>query len=137
MFLTFQKNFIQFGFLIYLVSLLLGLVLNKFKNPRMALSTHVSGLMIGIYSISIAAVSNFIILDDNLENIVFYSHVIGNLLLIISLFLASCWNTKGSTPIMGGEKLSSGFEEKIVSFGLIVSSVLIIISVVIIICGLF
>ncbi len=133
----YQNELIRFGVFMYFLSLLIGAVLEKFKNPRMALSTHQTGLMIGTFSIAMAGVSSHIVLSSLLGKIFIYLHFIGNTILIVTLTLASHWGTRSLTPIAGGKEYAPKQQENIVKIGLQLSSTMIGISILCILIGFF
>ncbi|HUP56035.1 MAG TPA: hypothetical protein VM598_01190 [Bdellovibrionota bacterium] len=135
MFSLYRQPLVVFGLALYLLSLLQGLTLAKFRNPRMALSTHLTGLMIGIYSLALAGVAELIDLDGFRARAAFHSHVAGNLLLVVSLGLAAWWNTQSMTPIAGAKKPAAASRENLVKIGIAVSSAIIVLSCSLILSG--
>lgn len=124
----YESYLIVYGFLIYVLCLIQGFILGNFKNPRLALSTHVTGLMIGIFSIAVGSVGERIRLVQMALNIALFSHIVGNTLLVASLGLAASWNTQSKTPIKGGKFPASPFKEKVIKSGIILSSLLVLLS---------
>lgn len=109
--------------------------MTKFKNPRMALSTHVTGLMVGIYSLSLAAIADFIDLEGLLASLAVWTHILGNLFLVISLGLSALWNTQSMTPIVGSKQYREKRKESVVKWGITVSSIALTVSVCLILIG--
>lgn len=135
MLVEYKKFLILYGFAVYFLSLGLGFFLSRFRNARMALSAHVTGLMVGIFSIALAAVSESIKLNFGLTVLAVWSHVAGNALLVVSLGLAAYWNTRSLTPIYGAEKFGIPLHERAVGMGIWFSAALVQLSAALLLYG--
>ena len=47
--MSIDRGLLRNGFVVFLLSLLVGLAIPLFLNPRMALAAHVTGLMFGVF----------------------------------------------------------------------------------------
>jgi hydroxylaminobenzene mutase len=57
-------NLLFLGFLLFLLGLLTGLIVPVFTNPRLAVSSHIEGVLNGVFLIVLGLVWHKLVLSD-------------------------------------------------------------------------
>ncbi len=132
-----QTLLFKLGLVLFVIGLLTGFVIPVLKNPRMGLTSHLEGLLNGMFLALLGLLWPHVHLPDGWG-------VTAVVLIVYSAYanwfaslLAAIWGA-GSTfaPIAAGEHQASKAREGIFGFLLITLSVAIVIGVVIVIVGL-
>ncbi len=130
------NRLIFWGIFLFLLGLLVGLLIPTFANPRMGLSTHLEGVLNGIFLAVLGLIWHRLELSTKLLNIAFWLTIYGAFANFIGVLIAAITGAGKMMPIAGGEA-GTPIVEAIVSF-LLVSLALAMITVcVIVLIGLY
>lgn len=124
------------GMFLFLLGLLTGLGVPMFTNPRMGLSSHLEGVLNGMFLVLLGLLWPNLRLGPKALNITFGLALYGTFANWFSTLLASIWGTSRSTPIAGAGHAGLDWQEAVVDFGLISLSVAMIALSVLVIIGL-
>ena len=124
------------GFLLFLLFLVEGMFVQSMRNPRMALSAHVGGLMSGLFLGVLGAAWNELRLSARAETATYWLALVGNYGSSLSLVLAAVLGTRSSTPIAGAGYGASATAEMIVTIALTVFAVPVLVCCVVLLRGL-
>lgn len=114
-----QANKLIFlGFILFLLGLLVGLFVQNMKNPRMALSAHLEGMMNGMFLVILGLVWERLVLSGTLLRITFWLAVYGTFANIAAVMIAAITGWGKMMPIAGGQE-GTGIIEGLISFLLI------------------
>ena len=128
---------ISAGILIYLVSLLFGLIFPRLANPRMGLSAHLIGLQGGMTLVLFGLVWGELYLSPRLETATVWLALYGIYGNFVTNVLSAAFATTRLQPIFGSGHLAADWQENIVSFGLISISAAIIAASALVLWGLY
>jgi hydroxylaminobenzene mutase len=118
-----HRRLIWHGFLLFVVSLLVGLVVPSFANPRMGLSAHVGGLMSGLFLIALGAVWGALTLTPGRAAAIYWLALYGMWIGTAALVLAALFGTGSLTPIAGAGRAGAPWQEAIVVLMLVPSAI--------------
>ena len=121
-----RHQLISAGILLFLVSLIFGLIFPRLANPRMGLSAHLIGLQGGVFLVLLGLIWNDIHHKPWLETATLwlaYYGIYGN---FVSNVLSAAFATTRLQPLFGSGHFAGELQENIVSFGLISISAAII-----------
>lgn len=132
-----QKALFTLGLALFLIGLLTGLAVPALKNSRMALSSHLEGLLNGMFLVLIGLLWQHIHLPEawgiTAAALITYAAYANWL----ATLLAAVWGAgRRFAPIAAGEHQASGAKEFLVDFLLISLSLAVIVGVGIVIVGL-
>ena len=95
------------GVLLFVIGLFQGLLIPKFKNPRMALSAHLTAVQAGTAIMVFGVIWSFINLSPLLQLIAKISFIGGNYLIWFGIILAAITGASNALPIAGKGYLGS------------------------------
>lgn len=114
-----QANTLIFlGLILFLIGLIVGLFVQNFTNPRMALSAHLEGIMNGIFLIILGLIWDRLALSKFVFKLTFWLSVYGTFANITAVILAASTGFGKMMPIAGGQE-GTAISEGIISFLLI------------------
>lgn len=125
------------GAVLFFLGLLTGLLIPALANPRMALSSHLEGVMNGILLMVLGALWSKVQLDDKWLKFVFYLLLFGSFANWGGILFAAISDSGAMLNIAAEGKMGSVGEELIVNTLLISLSLAMLIAFVIIIKGLW
>lgn len=132
-----QKLLFTIGLALFLIGLLTGLVIPALKNPRMALSSHLEGVLNGMFLVVLGPLWPHIDLPEAWQVIAVALIVYSAYANWLATLLAAAWGAgRKFAPIATGDHKAPAAKEGFVSFLLLSLSVAIVIGVVIVIIGL-
>ena len=111
------------GFLLFVLSLLVGLFVPSFANPRMGLSAHVGGLMSGLFLIALGAVWGALEVTPGRAAAIYWLALYGMWVGVAALVLAAIFGTSSLTPIAGAGRSGAPWQEALVVLALVPSAV--------------
>ena len=111
------------GVLLFFLSLVEGMFVQSMKNPRMALSAHVGGLMSGLFLGVIGAAWDELRLSPRAATATYWLALVGAYGSSAALVLAAMLGTSSATPIAGAGYGASATKEALVTFALTVTAV--------------
>jgi hydroxylaminobenzene mutase len=124
------------GVLLFLLGLLVGLIVPLFENPRMGVSSHIEGVLNGMFLIILGLIWDKIILSEKLLKITFWLAIYGTFMNWFGILIAAIFNGGKMLGVMANGKEGSPIVEGIVNFSLISLSIAMIFISVTILIGL-
>jgi (hydroxyamino)benzene mutase len=124
------------GIILFLVGLVIGTITMQFRNPKMALSAHLEGLMNGMFLIICGFLWNEISITTMLKKALLYALLYGTFANVVFSVLAAIFGTSNKTPIAGAGFTAMQWQETLVSGGLVSLVLAMIFSVALMIYGL-
>jgi hydroxylaminobenzene mutase len=94
-----KRRLLWHGSFLFLLGLIMGLVEQKFTNPRMGLAAHLEGLMNGTFLIAVGAVWNELRLSERAASLAFWTAVYGSYANIATTTFAAVAGTAAFTPV--------------------------------------
>jgi (hydroxyamino)benzene mutase len=131
-----KRKLIWHGFFLFLLGLLVGFIIQSFKNPRMALSTHLAGLMFGPFLWILGIIWNQLVLSFRVKILMYWLAVLGSYVNWIALLLAAILGTSSMTPIAGGQHRAGALWEIVVNVGVISSAIATVLACILVLVGL-
>jgi hydroxylaminobenzene mutase len=127
----------QFGILLFLFALVVGLLVPTFAVPRLGLSTHLLGLMQGIYLIVLGVLWPRLRVSPAIGRIGVFLAVYGCFAAWIANLSAAIWGAGNSMlPIAAGASHGSAIQEGVISVALRSAAVALIAAAVLVLWGL-
>lgn len=124
------------GALLFLLGMLTGFVLPLVENPRMALSSHLEGLMNGLFLAVLGLAWSRLRLSTRAERWVVGLALYGTYANWATTLIASIFGTSRSTPIAGAGHAGELWQEALVDFGLFSLSASMVVTMVLVLRGL-
>ncbi len=106
------------GILLFFLGLVVGLFIPLMVNPRMGLTTHLEGIMNGMFLVLLGLIWNKLDLSTRWLNVTFWLVLYGSFANFIAVFLAAITGAGKMMPIAGGEE-GSPVIEGVITFLLI------------------
>lgn len=119
---------LQLGVLLFLLGLLVGLAVPALANPRMALASHLEGVMNGLFLIVLGLLWPKLVLSARLLSVTFALAVYGTFANLAATLLAAVWAAGAMMPIAAQEHTGSAAQETLIRL-LLVSLALAMIAV--------
>ena len=128
---------IQLGITLFLLGLLTGFAAVMLANPRMGLSSHLEGVMNGMFLVLLGLIWERLKLSNGALRFTFWLAVYGTFVNWFTILLAAIWGAGGSSmPIVAQSFLGSSMQETIIKIGLFSLSFAMIIVCVLVLWGL-
>jgi len=128
---------LQLGILLFLFALLVGLAVPRFAVPRLGLSTHLLGIMQGLFLIVAGLLWSKLKLTRAMCRVGFCLAVYGCFAAWTANLLAGVWGAGNSMlPIAAGQARGSALQEAIVAIGLRTAAAALIAVAILILWGL-
>lgn len=119
-----SHNLIRLGFLLFLLGLLTGFAIPLLENPRMGLSSHLEGVLNGIFLIALGLVWSRLRLGRRGRRVTAGLALYGTFANWATTLLAAAWGAgHGSMPIAAGGHQGAAWQEGLVMFLLLSLSV--------------
>jgi hydroxylaminobenzene mutase len=106
------------GVLLLLAGLLTGFLIPLTANPRMALSSHLEGVLNGIVLLAIGLAWHRVRLSARASRWTITLLLYGTWTNWATTLVAAAFGTGRSTPIASGDRLAAAWQEGLVDFGL-------------------
>ena len=130
-----SNNLIFFGVVLFLLGLIVGLVIPLFANPRMGLSSHIEGVLNGMFLVILGLIWYKIVLSNRWLKITFWLAIYGTFANWAGLLYAAIVNAGRDLPFAQGQE-GTPIQEGIVSFLLISLSLAMILISITVLVGL-
>lgn len=114
------------GMVLFILGLLNGVAITRFRNTRMGLSAHLTGVQNGMVLLLFGFLWTHLSLPGILLSISYWLSLYSMYAIWLALLLAAIWGTSRSTPIAGAGFRASKQQEQIVRLLLVSGSVAII-----------
>lgn len=132
-----QKDWLLiFGAGLFLLGLITGFAGPLLANPRMALSSHLEGLMNGTFLLAVGAVWDRVNLAPGLKKTAFGLFLFGTTANWATTLLAAAWGASALMPIAGAGHQGSAMQEHIVTVLLMTLSLAMIVATAFMLAGL-
>jgi (hydroxyamino)benzene mutase len=131
-----HRQLFSAGILLFLLAILFGLIFPKLANPRMGLSGHLVGLFGGLFLVALGSIWRELNLPARLEAAPIWLALYGAYGNFVTTVLAATFATNRLTPLSGSGHLASAWQENLVTFGLVSSSVAMVAVCVLVLWGL-
>jgi|ERR1035437_8593319 hydroxylaminobenzene mutase len=123
------------GILLFLFGLLIGLFIPMMTNPRMGLSSHLEGIMNGMFLVVLGLIWNNLLLNDKWLTSAFWLTLYGSFANFAVVSLAAISGAGKMMPLAGGKEGTSVIEG-LISFLLISLSLAMIFVCLVVLTGL-
>jgi (hydroxyamino)benzene mutase len=97
-----SQRLVFFGFLLFLLGLLTGFAIPSFANPRMGMSSHIAGVLNGMFLVVLGLAWDRIRLPAAASRALFALALYGTFANWIGTGLAASFGTKSLTPFAAG-----------------------------------
>jgi (hydroxyamino)benzene mutase len=131
-----KRRLLQLGILLFLFGLFTGFAIPAFTNPRMGLSSHLEGVMNGIFLIALGFIWPELRLSKAPSLTAFWLLVYGTYVNWLAVLLAGIFGTGALTPIAAAGHQGTPLQEAIVTVMLLSLSVAMIAGCIIVLWGL-
>jgi hydroxylaminobenzene mutase len=108
-------NLTRLGVVLFLAGLVTGFVIPLFDNPRVGLSSHLEGVMNGLFLIALGVIWPKLALSPRANTIGFLLAVFGTFANWLATLLAALWGTGAMMPIAAAGKAGTPVQEIVVS----------------------
>ncbi|MGQ3683850.1 MAG: hydrogenase [Candidatus Loosdrechtia sp.] len=127
---------IQLGILLFFLGLLTGYVVPMLANPRMGLSSHLEGIMNGVFMVMLGLLWPKIGLSRTALTTLFWLAVYGTFANWTATLLAAFWGAGGSMPIAASGHQGTPTQEMIITLLLLSLSLAMVAVCVLVLWGL-
>jgi hydroxylaminobenzene mutase len=131
-----SNRLIYFGVLLFFMGLIVGLIVPVFANPRMGVSSHIEGVLNGMFLIILGLIWNKIKLSAKWFKITFWLAIYGAFMNWFGILIAAIFNGGKMLGIMANGQEGTPIIEGIVTFSLISLSIAMVMVCVTILIGL-
>jgi hydroxylaminobenzene mutase len=131
-----SDKLIFFGVLLFFLGLVVGLLIPMMANPRMGLTTHLEGVINGIFLIVLGVIWHKLELSNRWLSLAFRLTFYGAFANFFAVLIAAITGSGKMMPIAGGQE-GSPLIEGIITFLLISLSIAMLAVCVIILTGLY
>lgn len=132
-----SRKLIRYGILLFLLGLLTGFAMPVFENSRIGLSSHLEGVMNGMFLVLLGLIWEKLSLNNMMLRFTFYLALFGTFVnWLTTLFAALIGAGSEMMPIAGNNLTGSQIEEILIKIGLITLSIAMVAVSVIVLWGL-
>src|SRR6267143_2842079 len=131
-----RRQLFSAGILLFLLALVTGMIFPLLANPRMGLSAHLVGLLGGLFLVALGVIWPEKDLPRPLDTAAFCLVIFGTYANLCTTFLAAAFATNRLTPLAGSGHPALAWQEHIVTYGLVSSSVAMVTVCVLVLWGL-
>ena len=131
-----SDNLIFSGVLLFLLELIVGLLVPLFANPRMGLSSHLEGVLNGIFLIVLGLIWNKLALSNRWLNLSYWLALYGTFMNWLGILVAAVFNAGKMLNIAANGKEGSPFAEGFVAFSLLSLTIAMLVICVTVLIGL-
>ena len=124
------------GFLLFLLGLITGLIVPAFANPRLGVSSHIEGVLNGIFLIVLGLVWHQLALSDKVLKTTYWLALYGTFANWLGILVAAVFNAGKMLGVMAGGQEGHPVAEAVVAFFLVTLSVAMVIISVMVLIGL-
>ena len=132
-----SRTLLSSGALLFLLGLLSGLAIPAMTNQRMGLSSHLEGVMNGMFLMVVGLSWSRLTLSVKALSITHRCLLYGSFANWLFVQLAAVWGTSEMTPIAGAGHVGSAWQETVVTAGLVSVGVTMLIAGVLLVIGFF
>lgn len=116
----YAHRLLQAGVLLFLLGLLTGFVIPALANPRMGLSSHLEGVLNGLFLVGLGLIWPRLALGVRATAVTFWLAIYGTFANWAATLLAAAWGAGRTMPIAAGVHEGTPLQELVI-VGLLVS----------------
>ena len=132
-----SQRLLQAGVALFLLAVLVGLAIPYFTVPRLALSTHLVGMLQGIFLVVVGFLWGRLNLTPSQLRLVYWLVLYQAVAASVSNLLAAAWGAGNSIiPIAAGAARGSTAQEAVINIGLRSAGAALIVTLLLILWGL-
>lgn len=131
-----SDKLIFWGVFLFFLGLIVGLIVPAFANPRMGVSSHIEGVLNGIFLVVLGLIWQKVDLSDKWLKITFWLAVYGTYANWFGILIAAIFNAGKMIGVVANGQEGPAIAEGIVTFSLVTLSVAMLIICVTILIGL-
>lgn len=131
-----SNRLLFFGSLLFFLGLVVGLFVPILENPRMGLSSHLEGIMNGIFLLVLGIIWPKINLSQRMLNLTFWLTIYGSFANYLVVLIAAATGSGRMMPLAGGKE-GPALVEGLVTFMLISLSLAMLTVSVLVLSGLY
>lgn len=131
-----SNRFIFLGFALFLLGLVVGLIVPLLANPRMGVSSHLEGVMNGMFLIILGLIWNRLTLSIKWLKISFWLAIYGTFINWLGILIAAIFDSGEMLSVAANGKKGAPIPEAIVTFSLITLSIAMLVVCIIVLIGL-
>jgi len=124
------------GILLFLLGLLAGFAIPALANPRMGLTTHLEGVMNGLFLLALGLLWHRVVLKPRLLGLTYGLALYGSFANYAAVLIAAITGAGAMMPIAGGVE-GTPVQEAVISFLLISLSLAMVAACVLVLVGLW
>lgn len=132
----YSHKLIYYGVTLFLLGLIVGLIVPMLANPRLGVSSHIEGVLNGMFLIMLGLIWNKIRLSDKWLTITFWLAIYGTFMNWLGILIAAAFDGGKMLGVMAEGREGSPIIEGIVNFSLASLSLAMILVCVILLIGL-
>ncbi|TNF41152.1 MAG: hydrogenase [Bacteroidetes bacterium] len=129
-------NLLFLGFFLFLLGLITGIIVPVFANPRLGVSSHIEGVLNGMFLIVLGLVWHKLALTVKTLKITYWLALYGTFANWFGILVAAVFNAGKMLGVMAGGQEGPPVAEAVVTFFLITLSIAMIIISVLVLIGL-
>jgi hydroxylaminobenzene mutase len=131
-----SDKLIYYGVLLFLLGLIVGLFLPLMANPRMGLSSHLEGIMNGMFLIILGLIWEKVALSTKWLKITFWLSIYGTFANWLGILIAAIFNAGKDLTVASKGQEGTPLAEGVVTFLLITLSIAMLIICIAVLIGL-
>jgi hydroxylaminobenzene mutase len=102
---------LQLGIFLFLLGLLTGFAIPVVENPRMGLSSHLEGVLNGMFLVGLGVIWPRLRLAERTRGVTFWLAVYGGFANWLATLLAAFWGAGATMPIAAGANQGGALQE--------------------------
>ncbi|MGM0621251.1 MAG: hydrogenase [Bacteroidota bacterium] len=130
------ENLLFLGFLLFLLGLITGLIVPAFASPRLAVSSHIEGVLNGIFLVVLGLVWHKLALSGKALKITYWLALYGTFANWFGILVAAVFNAGKMLGVVAGGQEGPPLAEAVVAFFLVTLSIAMVIISVMVLTGL-
>ena len=131
-----SDRLIFLGILLFLLGLIVGLIVPLLANPRMGLSSHLEGVMNGMFLVLLGLIWNRLMLPPKWLKITFWLAIYGTFVNWFGILVAAIFNAGEMLNVAAEGRAGSPLPEMLVQFCLVSLTIAMLLVCVLILIGL-
>jgi len=132
-----SRTLLGSGALLFFLGLLSGLAIPAMINPRMGLSSHLEGVMNGMFLMVVGLSWSRLALSEKALTATIWCLLYGSFANWLFVQMAALWGTSEMTPIAGVGHVGSPWQELVITAGLVSVGVSMLVAGVLLVVGYF
>lgn len=114
-----SNKLIFYGVVLFFIGLIIGLIVPVFANPRMGVSSHIEGVLNGMFLIVLGLIWSKVDLSTRWLKITFWLAIYGTFINCLGILIAAIFNGGKMLGVMANGQEGSAIVERVIGFCLI------------------